>query len=306
MAFSIPTHFVQAYKTNVEMLLQQRGGKLTDKVTQSTYNGKAVKFIEQFGPIVPARDLPRHSDTPLMNPADDARWIAPHDYDAGVLIDSQDKVRMLIDPQSGYTMNMVAGLRRAQDDEILNSFFTPALTGENGTTVTNFPASSQDVPTATGGASSGMNVAKLRAGLKILIANGVSIDEDPLYCLLDSRRHDELLNEIQVTSQDYNNKPVLVDGRVKSFMGFNFVMVEFKSASDYPLVASTGSMVSGTDDFIPMWAQSGMNYGDWKELSIDIGPRRDKRNSQQIYATQTIGAARVQEKKIVRIRCINT
>jgi len=82
--------------------------------------------------------------------------------------------------------------------------------------------------------------------------------------------------------------------------------VEFKSAADYPLIASTGSMVSGTDDFIPMWAMSGMNYGDWKELDIDIGPRRDKRNSNQIYATQTIGASRVQEKKIVRIRCINT
>lgn len=306
MSFTVPTHFVQAYKTNVEMLLQQRGGKLTDKVTVGTYNGKAVKFIEQFGPITPARDLPRHADTPLMNPADDARWIAPHDYDAGVLIDSQDKVRMLIDPQSGYTMNMVAGLRRAQDDEILNSFFTPALTGENGTTVTNFPASSQDVGVNVGGTASGMNVAKLRAALKLMIANGVSIDEDPLFCLLDSRRHDELLNEIQVTSADYNNKPVLVDGRVKSFMGFNFVMVEFKSAVDYPLVAATGSMVSGTDDFLPCWAQSGMHYGDWKELSIDIGPRRDKRNSQQIYCTETVGGSRVQEKKVVRIRCINT
>jgi hypothetical protein len=306
MPITIPVHFAQQYTTNVEMLLRQEGGKLRSCVTQGSYTGKGAKFIEQFGPITPSRDLPRQSDTPLTNPSDDARWIQPHDLDAGVLIDSQDKVRMLIDPTSGYTTSMVEGMRLAEDDEILNAFFAPAFTGENGTTVTNFPASSQDVLTATGGANSGMNVAKLRAAKKLFIASGINLARDKLFCLLDSRRHDELLNEIQVVNLDYNTKPVLVDGLVTAFMGFNFILCEWKSALDYPLVNASGNMVSGTDDLIPAWAQSGMHIGDWKNLDVDIGPRRDKRNAPQIYATKTIGASRTQEKKIVRIRCYNS
>lgn len=305
MPFTIPTHFVQQYVANLEMLLQQQGGKLVDKVTKGSYYGKAVKFIEQFGPIVPARDLPRNSDTPLMNPNDDARWIQPHDYDAGILIDNQDKLRLLIDPKSGYLMNMVEGMRRAQDDELLNGFFATAFTGQDGTTASNFPASSQDVPVATGGTAAGMNVAKLRAAKKLFIKAGVHIDTEPLWCILDSRRHDELLNEIQVVNLDYNTKPVLVDGKVNSFMGFNFIIVEWSSAADYPLINSTGNMVNGTNDLIPCWAQSGMHFGDWNLLETDIGPRRDKRNSQQIYVTQTIGASRTQDKKVVRIQCFN-
>lgn len=304
MPFTIPTHFVQQYVSNLEMLLQQQGGKLVDTVTRGTYHGKNVKFIEQFGPIVPSRDLPRSSDTPLSNPGDDARWVQPHDYDAGILIDSQDKLRMLIDPKSGYLMNMVEGMRRAQDDEILNGFFATAFNGADGTSTVSFPGS-QQVAVTTGGTNAGMNVAKLRAAKKLMIHAGVHIDSEPLWCLLDSRRHDELLNEIQVINLDYNTRPVLVDGKVQEFMGFRFKIVEWASAPDYPLINSTGNMVSGTSDLIPCWAQSGMHFGDWNMLETDIGPRRDKRNAQQIYVTQTVGASRVQEKKIVQIACYN-
>jgi hypothetical protein len=303
---------VQQYVANLEILLQQQGGKLVDKVTKGSYHGKSVKFIEQFGPIIPSRNLPRQSDTPLSNPVDDARWIQPADYDAGVLIDSQDKLRLLIDPKSGYLMNMVEGMRRAQDDEILNAFFANSLTGPDGTTTCTWASGDglgspggTTVALNVGGTNSGMNVAKLRAAKKAMIKNGVNLDSDQLWVLLDSRRHDELLNEVQVVNLDYNTKPVLVDGRVTAFMGFNFVIVEWSSASDYPLIASTGTMVNGTTDYIPCWAQSGMHFGDWNTLETDIGPRRDKRNAQQIYVTQTIGASRVQEKKVVQIACYN-
>lgn len=302
MAFDIPVHFVQQYTTNVEMLLQQQGGKLETTFTRGTYTGKSVKAVEQFGPIIPSRNLPRHADTPLANPSDDARWLAPADYDVGILIDRQDKLRMLIDPQSPYTMNMVEGMRRAADDECLQAFFANALTGENGTTVTNYPASANDIGVNVGGTASGLNVAKLREAKKQLLAAGVAVESDPLYIIVDAEAHDNLLNELQVVSLDYNNRPTLVDGYVKSFMGFNFIHVEFTSATDYPLVNASGLLTDTDQVLLPCWARSGMHFGEWQGMEIDVGPRRDKRNSQQIYMSKTCAATRLQEGKVRRIR----
>lgn len=313
MPLTIPTHFVQQYVSNLEMLLQQKGGKLTDKVARGSYYGKSVKFIEQFGPIVPSRNLPRGADTPLSNPTDDARWLQPIDYDAGILIDNQDKLRMLIDPKSGYLINMVEGMRRAQDDEILCAFTRSSLTGQDGTTTTPLLAANV-ISVSTGGSNSGMNVAKLRAMKKLFMKNGVNLDSETIWCILDSQAHDDLLNEIEVINLDYNTKPTLVDGKVTQFMGINFQHVEFQSAADYPLANTgwtnsggtslAGALIDSSSNILyPCWSTLGMHYGDWNMLETDIGPRRDKRNAQQIYVTQTIGASRVQEKRVGYITC---
>ena len=123
MADTIPVHFVQAYTANVQLLLQQKGGKLTPLVTQGTYTGKGAKAVEQIGSVKPVKNLSRHADTPLISTPGDARWVFPNDYEWADLIDDQDRLRMLIDPTSSYTQNAVEAMRRAQDDEILQAFF---------------------------------------------------------------------------------------------------------------------------------------------------------------------------------------
>jgi hypothetical protein len=137
---------------------------------------------------------------------------------------------MLIDPQSAYVQNGVNAMRRAQDDEILQAFFAASATGENGTTSTAFPAG-QIVGVNVGGANSNLNVAKLRAAKRLLMAAGVDLEFEKLFVAITAADHDGLLNEIQVTSLDYNNKPTLVEGKVTSFMGFNFIPVEFTDAT---------------------------------------------------------------------------
>lgn len=142
MSFQVPTHFVQAYTTNVEMLLQQRGGKLLPTVMQGSYTGKGAKAVEQIGAVKPVKNLGRHSDTPLISTPADARWVFPNDYEWADLIDDQDRLRMLIDPQSGYVQNGVNAVRRAQDDEILQAFFAAAAPGRFSTT-TGWPTRSE-------------------------------------------------------------------------------------------------------------------------------------------------------------------
>lgn len=299
MSFQVPTHFVQAYSTNVEMLLQQRGGKLLSTVSQGSYTGKGAKAVEQIGPVKPVKNLSRHADTPLISTPADARWVFPNDYEWADLIDEQDKLRMLIDPQSAYVMNAVNAMRRAQDDEILQAFFAASATGENGTTSTAFPAG-QIVGVNVGGANSNLNVAKLRAGKRLFMAAGVDLEYEKLFAAITSADHDGLLNEIQVTSLDYNNKPTLVEGKVTAFMGYNFVPVEFSDASAYDAAAT---LVNGANRLLPAWSTGAMHLGMWNDITTRVSVRDDKRYATQVYAKTTVGATRLQEKKVVQMIC---
>lgn len=309
MSFQVNVAFVQQYSTNVQMLLQQKGGRLRDCVQVESFKGKAAKAVEQFGAVTPVKNLSRHADTPLISTPHDARWVYPNDYDWADLIDDQDKLRMLIDPQSPYAQNAANAMRRAEDEEILLSFFGTSQTGENGTTAVTFPGGQiVAVNVGTAAATAGMNIAKLRGAKKLLLAAGVDIDNDPLFCAITSNEHDALLNEAQAISLDYNDKPVLVEGRIKAFMGFNFVNVEFTDTTSYPQasgggVAGNGLLNGSGYRMVPAWAKSMVKLGMWNEIQTTVDRRPDKRNSTQVYTTGTYGATRLQEKGVVQILC---
>jgi hypothetical protein len=292
MSFNVTTHFVQQYTTNVQLLLQQKGSKLRGTVSTGSYSGKAAKAVEQVGAVNAQKRTQRHGDTPLISTPSDARWIYPVDYEWADLIDDQDKLRMLIDPQSSYAQNGAYALGRAMDDEIISAFFGTAKTGENGSTSTVFATGTQQIAVATGSTgATGLNIAKLREAKKILMENEVDIDNEQLFCVITAEQHDDLLNEAQAISLDYNTRPVLVDGRITAFMGFNFVHCE--------RLGVDGSSYRR----VPVYAKSGVHLGMWNDINTQISERADKGYSTQVYCKGTFGATRTEEKKVVEILC---
>lgn len=292
MSTFVNAAFVQQYTTNVMMLLQQQGSRLRDAVQNMSLYGKAASVAEQFGSVNPVKNQSRHSDTPLISTPQDKRWLYPNDYDWADLIDNQDKLRLLIDPASPYALAGAWAMGRAIDDEIIAAFFGTAQTGENGTTATAFP-SSQIVAVNTGSTgNTGLNVAKLRLAKKLLLQAEIDIDNEQLFCAITAQQHDNLLNEAQAISLDYNDRPVLVEGRIRSFMGFNFIHSE-----RIPVNGSSQTQV-------PVWAKSGMMLGMWNDVQTKISERPDKRHSTQVYVTGTFGATRLEEKRVVQILCV--
>lgn len=317
MSFNVSTAFVQQYSTNVQMLLQQQGSKLRNAVQNMRFQGKAASMAEQFGAVSPVRNQSRHSDTPLISTPQDKRWIYPNDYDWADLIDNQDKLRMLIDPTSSYAMAGAWAMGRAIDDEIISGFFNSNNTGENGTAATGllsaFGSGSQMVAANVGAsAATGLNIAKLRRAKRILMEGLVDVDNDQLIAVISARQHDDLLNEAQAISLDYNSKPVLVDGKISSFMGFNFIVSEripgaasFNAAINPSIATGStdGTYTTGSRYMVPVFAKSGMALGIWNDIQTSIDRRADKRNSYQVYVTGTFGAARMEERKNVIINC---
>jgi hypothetical protein len=292
MSFNVTTHFVQQYTTNVQMLLQQKGSKLRDTVSVGSYTGKAAKAVEQVGPVTAQKRTTRHADTPLISTPSDARWVFPTDYEWADLIDDQDKLRMLIDPQSSYAQNGAYALGRAMDDEIIAGIFGVNKVGENGSSNVNFDTSNQRVAVNHGATGNvGLTVAKLREAKRILMKNEVDIDNEQLFVVITAKQHDDLLNEAQAISLDYNTRPVLVDGKISAFMGFNFVHCERIPATADPYRR------------VVAYAKSGIHLGMWNDINTMISQRDDKSYATQVYVKGTFGATRTEEKKVVDILC---
>jgi hypothetical protein len=308
MSYTVQQHHVLQYSQNVEMLLQQSGYRLPAFVSRGTYTGKAGSPVDQIGAIGVIRNRSRHSDTPHISVPGDRRWVYPNTLTASTLVDNLDVTRVLIDLKSSYVKAIANAMGRAYDDEIGVAFFGSAMTGEQGTTPIAFPAA-QQVGVNVGGANSGLNVPKLRAAKRYLMAAGVDISTTPIHMTITSVEHDNLLGELQVTNMDYTEKPVLNEGRVTSFLGIQFHHVEWQSlltdgvTPSYPLSLSTivPGGTGGTTRALPVWVEEGMHFGTWDALQNRVDPRPDKNYNWQLWSEGQAGGARLQEKKVVMI-----
>lgn len=303
MSVNIPVHYIQQYSTNLELLLQQRGSKLRATVTEGRYQGKAASPVDQVAAVAAQRVTGRFQAMPRVDAALDRRWVFPVDYDLPQLIDTFDKLRLITDPQSTYATNGMHAMGRAMDDEIIAAYFGDAKTGEAGGTTTAFgtaltTAGGQNVSVGTGGATSGLNVAKLREAKRQLMANEVDFDSDEVISVVTSTQHDNLLNEVQIISSDFNggDRPVLKDGMVTRFLGINFKQCE-------RLTTGTDD-AAGTSRMVPVYAKSGMHLGVWNDIQNSISQREDIRGRPfQLYSIGTFGATRIEEKKVIRVWC---
>jgi hypothetical protein len=293
MPDNITVATVQQYKANVELLLQQEGSRLRNAVSTGTHVGKAASIVEQFGSATAQLKVGRHADTPLLDLSQDKRWVFPLDYEWASLVDNEDQLRAIIDLTSPYARAGAAAMNRAIDDVILTAIFGTNFTGENGTTSESFGtlgSGTYDVGVNTGGTASALNVAKLQLAIRTLMTANKGELTEPVYGAISSYEHDSLLKEIQVVNKDYSNGAVLEDGKVKRFMGVDFIITE-------RLTVTSGNRL------IPVWLKSGVYLGLWKDLMTEITKRSDKSYATQVYLCMTLGATRTQLGKQIRIQC---
>lgn len=295
MSQFVTTHYVQQYTTNVQLLSQQRGSRFRQAVTVGQYTGKQGVPVDQFAPTVAQKRTTRY---PSLTPADtqaDRRWVFPADYDWNDLIDSIDKLRLLIDPQSSYVTNGTSAMNRAMDDEIIASFFATAKTGSDGSTSTSFPAAQQVSASEGASAATGMNVEKLKAAIQLILAAEAwdPSSGDPLYCGISAKQNRNLMDEIQVINADYNGeKPVINDGFIQSWG-----RVQFLHSERLPVNGSSQTRC-------PFWVKEGMHLGLWQDISADVSQRKDLAGlPYQVYLYGTFGGTRIEEKKVVEIPC---
>ena len=99
MSTEITKAFVEQYSSNIQMLSQQKGSLLRDKVRLESVTGKNA-FFDQIGSVTATVRSTRHSDTPQADTPHSRRRVHLVTTSLQILVDDLDKVRMLVDPTS--------------------------------------------------------------------------------------------------------------------------------------------------------------------------------------------------------------
>jgi hypothetical protein len=280
MSSNITTAFVQQYSANIQMLSQQMGSLLRDKVRLESVVGKNA-FFDQVGAVTAVEKTSRHSDTPQIDTPHARRRVSLADYEFADLIDQQDKVRLLIDPTSSYAQAAAMAMGRAMDDVVISAALGTAFTGETGSTS---QANTNQI--VHGGV--GLTITKLRQAKETLDLGSVD-PSIPRNIIVSPKQITDLLGTTEVTSSDFNTVKALANGEINSFLGFNFIV-------------SNRLAKSGTTRSCIAYAQDGIALGVGKDVNARIDERADKSYATQVYYCMSIGATRMEEAKVVEVQ----
>lgn len=294
MSTEITTAFVQQYRDTVMHLVQQKGSVLRPFVRVTSGLVGKRSYFDQIGKVEPVAVTTRHRDSPLVSTPHRRRAMDLTDWELGDMVDSIDKVRLLIDPGSSYVQAQAMGFGRQIDRKLIDAMRDSALTGETGATSTALPSTQKvavDYVESGVAANSSLTIAKLRRAKEIMDANEVPADDR--HIAIGSHELNKLLQDSLIQSIDTNIVRALVDGVISKYMGFQFHNTELLETS-------------GTSRFILAWHRDGVQLGFGLEPRARIAERADKAFGMYYFMEMTLGTTRLEEERVVEIACHTT
>jgi len=291
--------FTTQFSTNLELRLQQMGSKLRGKVREGFHVGKQASPVNYLGPVqlkAPAgRFAPKNrTDADFVR-----RWVFPQDGEIDQLIDSFDELKTIVDPKSQYVTGAANAVGRGWDDAIIAAAFGTAQTGTDagglsGETWASFSNAYVVASTFGSTSASGLSVAKLIEAKRIFRHNHVDLEAEAPFLVIGSKQESDLLNQVQVVSTEFNDKPVLVDGKVTRFLGFDIVVSERLTVT-----SNVRQVIAGV--------ASGMYLGMWKDQTNRVSIRNDLSGEPyDLYTSTSYGATRLEQGRIVQVLCSDT
>lgn len=296
-AATVPNHYVTRFTDDMRQRVQQEKSRLRHLVDeQNVESGEKVVAVDLFEETEAEEKTERTGDTPIIEVGRDRVWVRAKSVHWGTLVPNADIIRMLTDPTSKLRDAGTAAMKRKIDTmAIIPAFFGTMLTGKDADVPVTFPSSQQiDIQLGGGGGDTGMNVAKLKAASKKFKQNEVDLEEQGgLWCAITAQQEEDLLNEIETTSLDFNDTPVLVDGKITRFMGINFVLSERLQTQ----------AADATHRRCPVWVKKGICLKVWEDWFVRANERDDKQYDWQIYLRQSMNATRTENELVVEIPC---
>lgn len=288
MSNQITEAFVQQFADNFLHVAQQKTSRFESAVTLEPGIVGMSKSINRLGKRAAQRRTARHGDTPINDQPHSTRYIDLFDWEDGDMLDDQDKIRMLVDPQSEYVNAMIAAMNRAKDDVVAQ-----ALGGNSRSSTGNIalPAAQK---IAVGG--TGLTKAKMIQARKLFRSNEADEENgEMLFMGYSSTGLSDLLSDTTLTNTEVNTVLSLQSGQIKEATLMGFRMIPFES---FPKVSTTR--------YLYAWAKTGVALGIGQNITTEVGKDPGKGFNVRIYAKQSLGAVRIEEEKVVEVACVES
>lgn len=291
--------FVTQFSTILNLKLQQRQSKLRGRVMEGAHEGKQASPVQYIGAIQMQAPAGRFAPLNRQDVDFTRRWVFPVDKEATQLIDNFDKLKLLQDPTSQYSDVAAAAVAREWDDRIISAAFATAQVGTDAGSLSpeNFDTTKWQIAVTFGSsANSGLTVAKMIEAKRVFRKAEVDVDNEAMTWVTNSQGESDLLNQVQVVSSDFSgaDRPVLTEGKVTRFMGFDIVYSE--------RLTSTSNI---RQNIVLM--KSGAYLGIWKDTVNDISQRKDLSSlPYQLYTGMSVGATRLEPGRLLQALCADT
>ncbi len=281
---NIDNVYIETFEANVQHLAQQMNSKLRGTIMERSTNGQkhnweTLDFSDAVdktasAPPTPSLDLPWERRTSTAQ--------TKH---TGSTVDNEDIVQMLVDPKSNIAYNLSMSMNRSIDDIIIAAATGDAETADGSTE--SFPAG--QIVNAGGG--SPITFDAVTEVQKVFMDNDVD-PAQPKVAVVSPAQVKRLMQLTEQTNSDYVNSQALqnlnASGIVANWLGFTWIMSN-------RLLQSVGA---GTTDCL-FYCEDAIGMQSNEEITVQVAQDPSASFAWRIYARLTMGAVRVQDKKIV-------
>ena len=280
---NIDNVYIQTFEQNVKHLAQQMNSKLRGTVMERGTNGnqhnwETLDFSDAIdkttsAPPTPSLDLPW-----------DRRVSVAQTKHTGSTVDNEDIVQMLIEPKSNIAYNLSMSMNRAIDDIIIENATADVLDGAGAQIP--FPADQ-----IIGDGTAPISFDFVTEVQEKFMQNDVD-PAQPKYAVVGPTQIRKLLQLTEQTSSDYVNRQALQtlteSGVVHNWMGFTWIM-------------STRLLIPTINELdLLFFTPDALGLQVNEDITIQVAQDPSASFAWRIYARLTMGAARIQDKKIVR------
>ena len=275
MAQNVTTAFVTLFESEVKQAYQAQSILRGTCRTRTGVQGNTVKF-PKIGKGVATPRIPQTDVTPL-NVTYAQVTATMSDYIAAEYSDIFHQSHINFDERRELVEVVSKSIARRMDQIVIDAL--------------DAASSPSTVATSIGGASSNMNIEKLRATAKAMNENNVP--SEGRFLLMHASQLDALLGETEITSSDYASVKALVRGEVNSFMGFNILTMGDRDEGGIPKPSTRTCFA---------WHKDSLGYAESMAQKSEINYVPEK-TSFLVSSMFSAGAVAIDDEGIVKISC---
>jgi len=275
MAQNVTTAFVTLFESEVKQAYQAQAMLRGTCRTRTGVQGNTVKF-PKIGKGVATPRIPQTDVTPL-NVTYSQVTANMSDYIASEYSDIFHQSHINFDERRELVEVVSKAIARRMDQIVID-----ALNASSGAST---------VATSIGGASSNMNIDKLRATAKAM--NEKNVPSEGRYLLMHASQLDALLGETETTSSDFASVKALVRGEINSFMGFNILTMGDRDEGGIPKPSTRTCFA---------WHKDSLGYAESMAQKSEINYVPEK-TSFLVSSMFSAGAVAIDDEGIVKISC---
>lgn len=282
----------QDYSKIILPLARQERSMLYNRVYVKTdFTGKSF-YQDQIGTWEMTKKNGTNVATPKNDPNLSRTRIDISTYQDARIFDRSVQLQTFSDPMSVVSVSLQSAVGVQIDKVIYDALGATALRGETGSRSVTLPAKQIiEADYESEGTNRGLTVAKIRHAAAIL-DNGKVPAFDRSF-VAGATGKEQLLGNTEIASTDYNTIKALASGDIDSFCTFKFVFL----ADD---------MITTDEDGIAdyyAFHKTGICFAMLEELFMRVSEREDLSYSKQVYYEISCGAARLEEAKVVKVKC---